>query len=461
MNLFAVTSLLCGAFCAVLAVFSLLSGRTFAHRLLARFNVAVSFWGFGCFVAASAHSEQTALWGWKIAYLGGFFIAAIFYHLIIEFSKERRPVLLFIGYAQGIIFNLINFSSSMMMGEMRTAFGFFYMDRTVVMSLAVAFYCAYIFLSYYELMRDMKKSSGRNKTQARFIFFGFLAGFVGGTSILLPEFHIDLIYPAGNMGVFLYAVIVTYALLQHKLLNWEEVAEAVRRDKLIAMGMLTASINHEIRNPLFIIKGLADSFNDGVANQSWKSSQDLARASTEAMMKVEAQTSRAMDIIKKLTEFAKKDVSEKPVKESVHLKEVLEDVLVLLRHELSYQKIQLESRLPADLPQVQCDKRHLEEVLFNLIVNAIQAIKEGKGAGSIELSAERKEGVVCVSIKDNGPGIPAEQLKTLFEPFYTTKQEGTGLGLYITKQLIEQNGGKISVRSNEGSGTVFQLYLKS
>ena len=137
---------------------------------------------------------------------------------------------------------------------------------------------------------------------------------------------------------------------------------------------------------------------------------------------------------------------------------MLENILPLVRHELVLDKIQLIQNIPSNLLPIRADRRHIEEILFNLIVNACQAMKE-KG-GRIEVSAEQYKEIVKVKIDDSGPGISSEQLRRIFEPFYTTKEEGTGLGLHVVKQLIERNGGSISVKSKIGFGTVFLLEFR-
>jgi two-component system NtrC family sensor kinase len=129
--------------------------------------------------------------------------------------------------------------------------------------------------------------------------------------------------------------------------------------------------------------------------------------------------------------------------------------------------IRLQMNIP--LKTMVCADRHsLEEIFINLIVNACQAMPNG---GEIEIRATapspslslgvRESNNVIIAIQDNGPGLPPDQLKRIFEPFYTTKASGTGLGLYVVKQLVEKNGGRVQVRSKPGSGTAFDILLPS
>lgn len=171
------------------------------------------------------------------------------------------------------------------------------------------------------------------------------------------------------------------------------------------------------------------------------------------------QTNRAIDIMSRFSHFSKQSVRKEPQPEQVNLKEVLDLIVSLVEHELTLDKIDLNFQIPDDCRKLLIDRRHLEEVLFNLLVNACQALKKCEHKGLIKINVTEKVRHIYIQVSDNGPGLSAEQLKKLFEPFYTTKEEGTGLGLYIAKRLVEKNNGRLSVESAEGEGTTFQLEL--
>jgi signal transduction histidine kinase len=182
-----------------------------------------------------------------------------------------------------------------------------------------------------------------------------------------------------------------------------------------------------------------------------------------------------MDIIKRLSMFAKAGIDSEIKFESVKIAAVLEDILPLIRYELAAHNIALTRDIPPNIPDVRADRRYLEEIFFNLIVNACQALREKPEGGEIKVSARTDPsphpvctpvytpgvygGSVVVEISDNGPGIPSDKLAHVFRPFYTTKAEGTGLGLYITQQLVEKIKGRISVQSEYGVGTTFTVVL--
>ncbi len=455
MNLFAITNLLCGTFCVLLVVFVLLSGKNRIYRLLAWFNFAVSIWGFETFVASISQNELSALKAWRIAHSGGYFIAALFYDLICSLTGNKQKNLQFFAYAQAAVFIVLTVATPWVLFETRIYYHFFYPVATPLYAIGVSFYLLFVLLSFIELLRYLVKAQGYKKIQAQYLFYGFFIGFSGGTSLLLPEFYLDWLYPCGNVGIFIYAAIVTYAVLKNRILENEEHAQLAHRDKLAAIGTLAASINHEIKNPLYIIQGTTDVYLSHLEEGFYQSFAQLAGKSRETLLRVQEQALRASEIMKRFAIFAKHGVKQEVELTSVNLGKTIEELLPLVRHEFEMDKIECIRKIPADLPLFRADQRHTEEIFFNLIVNACQAMKEV--GGRLEIIATQKDGAIHIEVSDTGPGIQASRLSRVFEPFYTTKEEGTGLGLYITKQLVERNGGKIRVKSRVGEGSVFTL----
>jgi len=233
-------------------------------------------------------------------------------------------------------------------------------------------------------------------------------------------------------------------------------AEAAQREKMAVIGTLSAGINHEICNPLGIARGQCEAFllnvKDGLYNN--KSSEELLTKAKEIMVKVIKETDRATAITKKLSSFAKPAKGEA---EFVNIDKEVDDVLGLVGYELKLEKIKFEKQIEKGLPDVFVDKKQLQEGLFNLIRNAGQAIGE---KGKITAAAKQDDGRVFIDIKDTGSGIPDDKLKELFNPFFTTKDpgKGTGLGLFIVRQVVEKNGGKIYLKETKvGEGTTFTV----
>ena len=234
-------------------------------------------------------------------------------------------------------------------------------------------------------------------------------------------------------------------------------AEAAQKEKLAVIGTLSAGINHEICNPLGIVKAQCEAFlldvEDGIL--VGKSAGDLMDRTTAIMRGALKQIDRATAITQKLSNFAKP--IKEPTAQPVSVAQEVDEVLMLIGHDLKLEKITVERDLAPDLPPIVVDRRQLQEVLFNLIRNAGQAIQP---PGTIRVRAHTGgEGQVRIEIADTGSGIPPDKLGKIYDPFYTTKEpgKGTGLGLFIVRQIVERNKGRISVESVVGKGTTFFL----
>ena len=233
-------------------------------------------------------------------------------------------------------------------------------------------------------------------------------------------------------------------------------AEAAQKEKMAVIGTLSAGINHEICNPLGIARGQCEAFllnlKDGLYKS--KTNEELLAKAKDIMAKVIHETDRATAITKKLSQFAK------PAKgdaELVNIDKEVDDVLGLVGYELKLEKIEITKKISTTLPDIFVDRKQFQEVLFNLVRNAGQAIGE---KGKIDIIAREEKEMVVIDIQDTGSGIPEDKIKQLFNPFFTTKDpgKGTGLGLFIVRQVIEKNGGRIYLKETKvGEGTTFTL----
>jgi len=176
---------------------------------------------------------------------------------------------------------------------------------------------------------------------------------------------------------------------------------------------------------------------------------------TSTIMRVALkQIDRATAITQKLSNFAK------PIKETnvqpVDVGQEMDEVLLLVGHDLKLEKIEVTREIPPDLPKIIVDRRQLQEVLFNLIRNAGQAITP---PGKIWVRAKHEGAQVRIEISDTGSGIAPDKIEKIWDPFFTTKEpgKGTGLGLFIVRQIVERNKGRISLESTVGKGTTFFL----
>jgi len=239
--------------------------------------------------------------------------------------------------------------------------------------------------------------------------------------------------------------------------NAQLLQEAAQAEKRAAIGTMAAGINHEIGNPLNIINTKIQLFLAGVERGLYKdkAKEEITRECAFILNETIKQTSRIGEITRKLSNFAKPSKEFKPV--PVAISEEIDETLGIVGHDLELERIKIEKDLLPGLPRILADRREMQQVFFNLIRNAGQAIE---GAGTITVKAFlAQDGKVRIEIKDTGKGIPEDKKRRIFEPFFTTKgmNQGTGLGLSIVRQLVWRNKGEISFASEAGAGTTFIL----
>ena len=236
--------------------------------------------------------------------------------------------------------------------------------------------------------------------------------------------------------------------------------ELIRSEKLASLGQLAASVVHEVNNPLagilVYIKLLL---------KKYKEKKLQTEKSEEQLLKMEKELERTARIIRNLLDFSRQS---EPNIRPVDINKVVEAALQLVGHQISLENIELEKKLAAQLPLIRADFDKIQQVLINIIMNAIQAMPDGGSleiatsvADAIEIGEARKK-TVRIDIKDTGVGISKENLGKLFTPFFTTKEKGkgVGLGLPVVHGIIEQHKGKIEVSSELGAGTTFTIYLE-
>jgi two-component system NtrC family sensor kinase len=175
----------------------------------------------------------------------------------------------------------------------------------------------------------------------------------------------------------------------------------------------------------------------------------------EQLETIERESKRCGDLVKNLLTFSRQAPS---VREPNDLNTIVGRAVLLVKHKLDIQNIVLEEKLAESLPQVQCDANQLQQVILVLLVNASEAMAKG---GRLEVTTSFDPGTELgiVSVKDSGSGIPEDVLPRIFDPFFTTKedQNRTGLGLAVAHSIVEQHGGEITVKSEPGKGTEFQV----
>jgi PAS domain S-box-containing protein len=230
-------------------------------------------------------------------------------------------------------------------------------------------------------------------------------------------------------------------------------AELAHVNRVMTMGELAASIAHEVNQPLAAIIASGDSCTAWLANEP----PNLERARAAAYRMIQAAT-QASEIVQRIRALFKKTTSSTT---SVDVNAVIEDTVSLLRHETQRHKIALHTELHADIPAVQADRVQLQQVILNLVMNAIEstASVDREPRRLLIQSTLSSPGELHVSVTDTGPGIDAEHAERLFTPFFTTKPQGIGMGLPISRSIIEAHGGRLWAEKNEPHGAVFQFVL--
>ncbi len=216
----------------------------------------------------------------------------------------------------------------------------------------------------------------------------------------------------------------------------------LRQEKLAVLGQLAGGVGHELRNPLSVITN---------AIYLLRLVQpDAGPKVQEYLGIIEQETHTAEKIISDLLEFSRtKSVDREPVR--------VDDLLQMVLQRFSPpETITVKTEFSQDALQVFADPRHMQQVFGNLVVNACQAMPQG---GTLTLSTQKIGQEIAVSVQDTGVGISPENMKKLFEPLFTTKAKGIGLGLAVSRKLVEANGGRFEVRSEAGKGSIFTVYL--
>jgi signal transduction histidine kinase len=165
---------------------------------------------------------------------------------------------------------------------------------------------------------------------------------------------------------------------------------------------------------------------------------------------------RAADIISKIGLLFKKGT---PQRELVDVSELVRDMIVLLRGEATRYSISIRTELAEGLPKVMADRVQLQQVLMNLMLNGIDAMKGTTGPGELTIKSEASDSQLLISVTDTGVGLPPEQPEQIFKAFFTTKDDGTGMGLPISRSIIESHGGRLWAAGAPGRGATFQFTL--
>jgi PAS domain S-box-containing protein len=231
----------------------------------------------------------------------------------------------------------------------------------------------------------------------------------------------------------------------------KSLADLAHINRVTTMGELTASLAHEIRQPI------AAAVIGAQTCLRWlrRDQPDVAEA-CEAASKVVKDATRAAEIISRIGSLFKKGA---PQRELVDVNELIEEMIALLRNEAARYSISFRSDLVENLPRVMADRIQLQQVFMNLMLNGIDAMKETISIGELSIKSEACDAQLLISVSDTGVGLPPEQADKIFHAFFTTKDKGTGMGLPISRSIIESHGGRLWAAANSPCGASFCFTL--
>jgi C4-dicarboxylate-specific signal transduction histidine kinase len=293
---------------------------------------------------------------------------------------------------------------------------------------------------------------------------------VGLSAVAFDYFFLRKTFPLASepatylrFAVFLAAALLITGLMEIKRrveASRNSVEEALRQartdlahvNRVTTMGELTASLAHEVNQPI------AAALTDANTCVRWltRDHPDLEEARQAASRMVRDAT-RAAEIISRIRLLFKKGDPERMV---VNVNDVIRDTIALLRSEASRYSISIRAELTADLPTLMADRVQIQQVVMNLIINSIDAMKGVDGTRELAIESQRAENEeLMVSVSDTGVGLPPQQADQIFNAFFTTKHHGTGMGLRISRSIVESHGGRLWATDNSPRGASFHLTL--
>jgi C4-dicarboxylate-specific signal transduction histidine kinase len=227
--------------------------------------------------------------------------------------------------------------------------------------------------------------------------------------------------------------------------------DVARINRITTMGELTASLAHEVKQPI------AAAVTDANTCVRWLSrdNPDVEEARAAASRVVKDAT-RAAEIITRVRQLFKKGT---PKQALIDVNEIIREMIVLLGSDATRYDVSIQTELAKDLPKVMGDRVQLQQVLMNLITNSIDAMKDLDGTRELIISSQAEDNHLIISVSDTGVGLPPKQADQIFDAFFTTKPQGTGMGLRISRSIVELHGGSLWAAANSPRGASFHLTL--
>ena len=260
-------------------------------------------------------------------------------------------------------------------------------------------------------------------------------------------------------------LVIVYGVMTQSLINGRKAAllekertqeQLIQSESLAAIGQLVAGIAHELNNPLASASSLIQTDIELIQEQTEKRQVDQALLEDLAYSLKEL--NKTKDIVKSILDLSRQTQT---YLEDVDMNAVIDEALQVLHNQYKSMEVTIEKHYDPNLPTIQGNFSNLGQVLINIVNNALQALPDGRGKISLSTACHQDTESIVVECRDDGIGIPPEIMKDIFKPFFTTKEvgKGTGLGLYVSYEIIKKHAGEIRVSSERGMGTTFTIVL--
>ena len=265
--------------------------------------------------------------------------------------------------------------------------------------------------------------------------------------------------------IMIAVLVIIYGIFTQTLINGRKAAllaqemtqgRLIQSESLASIGQLVAGIAHELNNPLASASSFIQTDIELINEQQDKRKidQEILQDLTYSLKEL----NKTKGIVKSILDLSRQTQT---FEESVNMNDVIEDALRVLYNSYKHMQVTIEKNFDPSIPNIEGNFSNLGQVLINMIKNALNALPDGRGKISLSTSYQHETDGISVECRDDGHGIPPEIMKDIFKPFFTTKDvgTGTGLGLYVSYEIIKKHEGDISVSSEVGKGTAFTIEL--